>query len=228
MRQDFVDCSKGNAYCCKNNQVSLTIDEFKKYAYEAPMVISVKVSSEKEMDYMYSFQDKYVYFELSMLVQPECEFLEENQCSIYEDRPTICRLFPVMIGTKGSIVYDLSFCRSCGTGCVNDKTGFNIFDAKLIEEARNFLQKHNNDLRILNEGVFRDIFEYLKNNHESELSAIIQDAFSAEEKNEQLWIAIFDSYIFPIFVNFLAGLGVNPDYFYKRQIEFFKERGFIR
>lgn len=91
----FIDCQKGTANCCKDNFIELTLDEFERFYDKAPIGIGVKVYPHREEQYFFRYAGIYFYFSFGIIVNAGCIFLDGNKCSIYEDRPGMCQIFPV-------------------------------------------------------------------------------------------------------------------------------------
>ena len=62
-----------------------------------------------------------------------CIFLSDNRCTIYEDRPIICRFYPFSLFEADSYTFDVDgACRGIGEGEVVDERYFN----NLVEDAK--------------------------------------------------------------------------------------------
>ena len=84
--------------------------------------------------------EPYIYEMRKNPVDGKCVFLKDNQCTIYEFRPLICRFYPVELKTDESekIVFRVtsecpSVCFKCAIG--DKKLGKNYFQ-QLLELAR--------------------------------------------------------------------------------------------
>lgn len=79
----LCDSGKCDAQCC--GPVPFPVDAFNKYAYRAGV---------KKWEKLELMQDKagqkYV---LAKTKDLDCIFLDKNSCTIYEDRPEVCKLF---------------------------------------------------------------------------------------------------------------------------------------
>ena len=63
-----------------------------------------------------------------------CVFLSGNRCTIYEDRPLICRFYPFTMFKDDNYMFDVD--RSC-EGIGEDKVVNKEYFIKLIQEAKN-------------------------------------------------------------------------------------------
>lgn len=77
-------CNK-RGVCCQNIAIYLS-DEFWKYEYLKKLAINWYV-------FVYNFEYKAEEPDLKVVVF-KCNYLKDNQCSIYWKRPFICRNFP--------------------------------------------------------------------------------------------------------------------------------------
>jgi Fe-S-cluster containining protein len=74
-----MDCQGCEAICCKYTPIEIYVDEWNRFKDVIPMQLKV--------------------FEKGILrrffIIPDCPFLKENKCSIYEHRPRMCRMYPL-------------------------------------------------------------------------------------------------------------------------------------
>ena len=68
-KYESMDCSKCNAKCCKQNWLVRLTEE------------------ERDSEF---FDDSMVYYGF---LQLPCEYLKDNKCSIYSNRPQVCRQY---------------------------------------------------------------------------------------------------------------------------------------
>lgn len=79
-----IDCTQC-ANCCKQLEAGVTDDEIKKLA---------ELKNLATEDFVKRFIQKDDYLGDAFLKHHPCTFLENNLCSIYENRPQACRDFP--------------------------------------------------------------------------------------------------------------------------------------
>ncbi|RUM49295.1 MAG: YkgJ family cysteine cluster protein [Hydrogenothermus sp.] len=235
MKQIWIDCSKGNANCCKNNLVELSINEFKFLYDKAPIVIMVKAFPKdglKEIDKtFFEYKGIYFYLNFAMLIEPRCKFLEDSKCSIYEDRPGMCKIFPVFgydeKTEKGVIRID--FCEACGEGCLNNNgEGFLLVDnnqlSKSIEdELKGFFKELDRSRFLLKTKVFDRLVRNIKTKYPNEFKSILVETINANKKNEDLWLSPVDPKLFPIVEKFLIKEDLSPKVFKNVQLGFLRE-----
>jgi len=61
---------------------------------DEPKIIASKTSLEI-IDFSYQISDKLPFgYEMKKTIEGKCVFLKENQCTVYQIRPLICRFYP--------------------------------------------------------------------------------------------------------------------------------------
>lgn len=103
-QREYLCCKKGCSHCCKRGDYPMSEIEFKyimkgfeKLDENTKEIIKHNIQEVKKGD-----TDSYI-----------CPFLIENQCSIYEYRPIVCRTFGVLTeDSNGNPAYP--FCSTIG------------------------------------------------------------------------------------------------------------------
>lgn len=104
-KQKVNFCDNCNKRCCKFIPIEFSEKEFDKLKHKIdPEKIKMFISKSGQ------------YKRIFML--PECQFLKADKCSIYEDRPNICRVFPVHSGQEA---FTLSMFCPNAFDVINDK-----------------------------------------------------------------------------------------------------------
>jgi len=135
-------CIEGCAQCCSGDRwVNLTLKDLRRIAKRLDKSL---VDTFNEIAYPRIDGD---FWSLKML-EP-CTFLKDNRCSIYEDRPSICRIFPFNMLAKGEKV---------GVPCL---TGKQIPKGEVMERKEE-MEQHNEELFKTRSEIpeLRDVKEY--------------------------------------------------------------------
>jgi hypothetical protein len=186
----------------------------------------------KEIDNtFFKYKGIYFYLNFAMLVEPQCKFLEDNKCSIYENRPGMCKIFPVFGYDEktGKAVVHIDFCEECGEGCINNNSeGFLLVDnnqlSKPIEnELKGFFKELDRSRFLLKTKVFDRLVRNIKTKYPNEFKSILVETINANKKNEDLWLSPVDPKLFPIVEKFLTKEGLNPEVFRSVQLGFLRE-----
>lgn len=75
-----------------------------------------------------------------------CFFLKENKCSIYDDRPVLCRQFPVIIGNDGKlcVTTECKFYKEIDFKDISDARRLQAKErGKFIKETNSFKLKNS-------------------------------------------------------------------------------------
>jgi Fe-S-cluster containining protein len=101
-KQICDECIKETGGCCTAVEISLHIDELEvfknRFANNPPKGHTLEIHDDETDVYLYSSQDD------------PCMFLNsENKCSIYEKRPLICRMYPIMWEGEDNLNYFADF-----------------------------------------------------------------------------------------------------------------------
>lgn len=91
-----IPCNKCDAKCCKNYDVFVDIDDIKNFPDPSNYKI---IEYDKSFGNIPNFNlwiNGIKKKSVICLNNPKkvCKFLKEDKCSIYEDRPLICRIYP--------------------------------------------------------------------------------------------------------------------------------------
>jgi len=88
-----LNCKNCNDYCCKNEMVGL---------FKSEVELLKKIKPDLNL------KD----FGEILYLEPPCPFFKDNKCSIYEQRPIICRSFPVFLqgSNNKNYIKKHSFC----------------------------------------------------------------------------------------------------------------------
>jgi len=117
-------CSKCGTCCRVSDPITISIEELRHIAFTLGVPFDIaKANFTKE-----------VKGHLSLKTKP-CIFLKNNKCSIYQARPLVCRLYPLVKDDKGNITLGLyPYC----------KVPVNIFTVKTAGYiTRKIIQKTN-------------------------------------------------------------------------------------
>jgi len=140
----FNEC-KECSECCKKPMTPLVLDDFEKVYEYFPILIA-----------------KLDIFKPVMLLSNEisCPYLKEDWCSIYENRPPACKIYPYS-PWYDKILLDLS-CKGIGTKGKIIPTDYNEFKNSTFFEKRfiNITEKLQNTLKWLEKEELTDFGEY--------------------------------------------------------------------
>jgi Fe-S-cluster containining protein len=223
----YLDCLKGNALCCKDNIIDLTVDEIALLYDKAPLVITFGLAKKgrEATHFICKFMGKklFLYLSVAMLVQNGCVFLENNKCSIYEKRPRMCRAFPLK--KEHTLQRDLEICRQCGEACLNEVSGFPIIvNQKIVESSLKssllFHQEHFRSIVILKKLIFNDWVDFMIHDTEGKRSfdLLVHNAYTSQQHGNCLWIQITPEFA-PFFKDVLSQLHINPETFFSQQLQ---------
>ena len=90
---DFCDCYICGL-CCKDEYLSINEMDANR--------ISRKLGIKKE-----TFLNQYTHYETEVfdtVMNMPCAFLKDNRCSIYPDRPDVCRNYPIIVMEEGIVI----------------------------------------------------------------------------------------------------------------------------
>jgi Fe-S-cluster containining protein len=93
--EDQIDCRQC-AECCRVTECEITTSDVQRLA----KFLGIKPSAFVEQYTMKGSDDEMI---LKRTDKDGCVFLEGNDCSIYEERPTTCKGFPHLLKGAGSI-----------------------------------------------------------------------------------------------------------------------------
>ena len=223
----YLDCLKGNALCCKDNIIDLTVDEIALLYDKAPLVITFGLAKKgrEATHFTCKLMGKkiFLYLSIAMLVKDGCVFLKNNRCSIYEKRPRMCRAFPIK--KEHTLKKDLETCMQCGESCINEYTGLPIIVNKKIAESSfkyslAFHQEHFSTIINLKKMIFNDWVDFMIHNKERKRSfdLLVHNAYTSQHQGNCLWIQITPEFA-PFFKDVLIQLHINPETFFSQQLQ---------
>jgi uncharacterized protein len=92
-RKPLYDCSSCPAYCCSYPSIPVTLRDLRRLAKRFELTV-------EQAEQRFTKRDKegarVMRHKVDHIFPSTCQFLdqEKRQCTIYEDRPKICREFP--------------------------------------------------------------------------------------------------------------------------------------
>lgn len=129
-------CKPSCAECCKNSIVVLSPYEI----YRICKSINTSFAEFLEKHALLFFDEKLNNFlSVKLRTTPECTFLDNTMCTVYENRPLACRLYPV--GHNWTKTDDFFFFAG-DNGCPGFKTGkeWNLKEWKEKSEIKEFFE----------------------------------------------------------------------------------------
>lgn len=226
----YLDCLKGNALCCKDNMIDLTTSELSYLYDKAPIVITFGLTDKGRENTHFSYKIRgkklFIYLSLAMLVKGGCVFLDENRCGIYENRPIMCRAFPLK--RESTLKNDLKLCKSCGDVCLNSHEGFPILSHGMpvegsFKKSESFHREHLDTIITLKEKIFEKWFNYMLRDEQeiSFLNLLVEQAFLIQQGGNNLWIKILpDMEMF--FKDFFSEQNIDTSVFFDKQLKFYE------
>ena len=98
-----ISCDNCDTNCCKSNPVTFE------------QGIPLMLPEYHKLSTLYS-KDNFRIGKESFIIPLPCAFLKGNHCSIYDNRPFICALFPFQVGGKINGKRVMSVASSCPSG----------------------------------------------------------------------------------------------------------------
>ncbi len=171
MGKVYLSCSI-TGKCCYGT-IPLTRDEFIKFYRDLILGIKIEVDTAAHYNSI-KFKDLYVSFSLAFSsdFNTKCNFLKEDgRCSIYEDRPLICRFYPLSVSSKGNRILGASVigkeCLNCGgRNCFSDKQSKEsvllLKEGKPFGEFKKLMQMVIKEAKIQKVSLFEPMLRQMK------------------------------------------------------------------
>ena len=218
----YLTCNKSGV-CCKGT-VFLTRDEFTKLSGKAVVGAGINIVPFK-VDYGYFYRGVYIvmHLALSSNISGYCPFLENGLCKIYEERPLMCKAYPVRIeDVKGKITYYVlaDFCSNCnGQNCFSYDKGEELImkGGKVVKEKKKLLDKVRNEVAIQYNQFFRRFLEKLEKKAPQIMELLVQSAIMETAKGNDTYVDIFTTGLFFEIAPYLEKKGVDIQEFLNRQ-----------
>jgi len=142
----FYECpSTCNGFCCKI--LDIPVDkESRKIISKLNRKCKKIMNTLRVNDYKYTYNDEVVQGDRIIKEKP-CPFLYEDRCTIYDDRPGSCKIYPFIIGQQEDVNHPdypvMMRIASCemGFNMLLDYSVFNLFVGKKLGEDMNVLLK---------------------------------------------------------------------------------------
>lgn len=141
----FEGCDDCGAKCCASNLIYVTLYDFETVAKYFPIFFRIKENNISLIFFFYNKTDNTKF-------DKKCIYLQNNLCSIYNDRPYACRSFPFSYSMQSS---DFTYSNECAY----------IKDISIADTTKNilpFIKNNKINDTIINNFVTQNFIHYAK------------------------------------------------------------------
>jgi len=229
----YLNCAK-TGKCCYG-VISLTREEFARLYKDLILGFRTDIDIKpfnNSFKYNLNGQTFYLTFTLAFSADQnlKCNFLKEGLCSIYEDRPLICKTYPTNQRKKEIFVFEKE-CSNCGgINCITETKTENsvvlIENGKFPKEAQKLLKKISKERTIQYNTVFKELWNRFKKEiPEKEVDMFV---FEAVQKQMQGYESFSDILVHKVFfepvINYMTErFDINLQDFIEHQLRLRKE-----